>query len=130
MTKKDLEQFLSIREEIKQLKEQKELLEEQKTSIKSQIISDLPKGGGTVKLLEDIIIKIEEIIVEIAKKSVELATQISDIENSIEYLESSERRLIRYNYVKGMPYSKIESKMNYSIRHLKRMHAEILEKIA
>lgn len=130
MTKKDLEQFLEIREEIKQLNEQKKLLEEQKTSIKSQIINDLPKGGGTVKLLEDIMIEIEEIIVEIAKKSVDLATQLLNIEKCIENLESSERRLIRYKYLNGMSYSKIEREMNYSIRHLKRMHAEILEKIA
>lgn len=130
MTKKDLEQFLTIKQEIKQLNEQKALLEEQKTSIKSQIITDLPKGGGTVKLLEDIIIEIEDIIVEIAKKSVELATQMLKIENCIENLESNERRLIRYKYLKGMPYNKIEMEMNYSIRHLKRIHAEILEKIA
>lgn len=130
MTKKDLEQFLFIKDEIKQLKEQKELLEEQKTSIKSQIITDLPKGGGTVKLLEDIIAEIEEVIVKIAKKSVDLATQMLKIENSIENLDSNERRLIRYKYMKGMPYSKIEDRMSYSIRHLKRMHAEILEKIA
>lgn len=129
MTKKDLEQFLTIKQEIKQLNEQKTLLEEQKTSIKSQIISDLPKGG-TAKLLEDIIIEIEDIIVEIAKKSVELATQMLKIENSIENLEPNERILIRYKYLKGMSYTKIESKMSYSARHLKRMHADILEKIA
>ncbi|UEL47343.1 sigma-70 family RNA polymerase sigma factor [Terrisporobacter hibernicus] len=129
MTKKDLEQFLSIKCEIKQLNEHKELLEEQKTSIKSQIITDLPKGGGTAKLLEDLMVEIEDVIVDIAKKSVDLATQLLNIENSIENLNSNERRLIRYKYMKGMPYSKIEGRMSYSIRHLKRMHAEILEKI-
>ena len=130
MTKKDLEQFLTIKQEIKQLNEQKILLEEQKTSIRSQIITDLPKGGGTAKLLEDIIIEIEDVIIEIAKKSVELATQMLKIEKSIENLESNESILIRYKYLKGMTYTKIELKMGYSARHLRRMHAEILEKIA
>lgn len=129
MTKKDLEQFLSIRTEIKQLNEQKEFLEEQKTSIKSQIITDLPRGGQ-VKLLEDIIIQIEEIIIKIAQKSADLARQMITIENSIEELDSVERRLVRYKYFDGMTYSKIECKMNYSISHLKRMHSDILKKIA
>lgn len=130
MTKKDLEQFLTIREEIKQLNDQKALLEEQKTSIKSQIMNDLPKGGGTARLLEDIIIEIEDIIVDIAKKSSELATQMLNIEKCIEDLEPNERILIRYKYLKGMSYSEIEKKMYYCVRHLKRMHSEILEKIA
>lgn len=130
MTKKDLEQFLTIKQEIKQLNQQKMLLEEQKTSIKSQIITDLPKGGGTIKLLEDIMIEIEDIIVEIAKKSVKLANEMLKIENSIENLEPTERILIRYKYLSGMSYSRIENKMSYSTRHLKRMHAEILEKIS
>lgn len=130
MTKKDLEQFLTIKQEIKQLNQQKMLLEEQKTSIKSQIITDLPKGGGTVKLLEDLMIEIEDIIVEIAKKSVKLANEMIKIENSIENLEPTERILIRYKYLLGMSYARIEREMSYSTRHLKRMHAEILGKIA
>ena len=130
MTKKDLEQFLIIRGEINQLNEQKELLKELKTSIKSQIITDLPKGGGTAKLLEDIMIEIESVIVSIARKSVQLAIQMLKIENSIENLEPNERKLIRCKYLKGMSYTKMEREMSYSARHLKRMHAEILEKIA
>ena len=130
MTKKDLEQFLIIRGEINQLNEQKELLKQLKTSIKSQIITDLPKGGGTAKLLEDIMIEIESVIVAIARKSLELAIQMLKIENSIENLEPNERKLIRCKYLKGMSYTKMEREMSYSARHLRRMHAEILEKIA
>lgn len=129
MTKKDLEQFLSISDEIKQLKEQELLLKQQKTSIKSQIITDLPRGGEA-KLLEDILIGIEEVQLKIAKKRARLALQILDIEEGMENLESNERRLIRYKYVQGMSYTKMEIKMGYSARHLRRMHAQILEKIA
>ncbi|UPA31887.1 hypothetical protein L0P85_07030 [Terrisporobacter glycolicus] len=51
------------------------------------------------------------------------------MEKGIETLASYERRLIRSEYVHGMRYSKMEGKMNYSIRYLKRMHAQILDKI-
>lgn len=129
MTKKDLEQFLIIKEEIKQLNEQKKMLEERKTSIKSQVITDLPKGGGTVNLLEDIIIEIEETIVEIAKKSAELANKLLEIENIIEDLDPIERMLMRYKYLMGMTFTRMEFKMGYSTRQLIRIHAKILKKL-
>ena len=129
MTQKDLEQFLVIKVEIKQLEDEIKTLEEQKTSIKSQIITDLPRGG-TAKLLEDIIISIEEAIIKLATKRAELATKILSIEENIEGLEFNERVLIRYKYIHDMTYHEIEKKMNYSVRHLKRMHSEILGKIA
>lgn len=129
MTKKDLEGFLAISTEIKQLEDEIKILKEQKTSIKSQIITDLPKGG-TAKLLEDIIIRIEESIHDLAKKRVNLAEQVLLIEENIEELQPHERALIRYKYINDMSYHQIEKRMNYSVRHLKRIHSQILEKIA
>ncbi|MEG2246438.1 MAG: sigma factor-like helix-turn-helix DNA-binding protein [Peptostreptococcaceae bacterium] len=129
MTEQDLEQFLSIKCEIEELQEEEQLLEEQKTSIKSQIISDMPRGGAC-RTIDDLIATIEDIKLTIARKRADLATEILRIENTIENLESIERRIIRYKYISNWSFSQIGKKLDYSSRHARRLHSEILEKIA
>ncbi|WP_312288193.1 sigma factor-like helix-turn-helix DNA-binding protein [Terrisporobacter sp.] len=130
MTQRELEQFASIQKEIEDIREIQNDLKEKQKSIKSQIITDMPKGGGSALTMEDIVANIELNIVKIAKKQLELANFILKMENNIESLESQERRLIRYRYINGLPFYQIAMKMHYSERHVKRLHKEILNKMA
>lgn len=130
MTQTELEQFASIQKEIEDIRELQNDLKERQKSIKAQIITDMPRGGGSAMTMEDIVANIELNIVKIAKKQLELANFILDMENNIESLQSQERRLIRYRYINGLPFYQIAMKMHYSERHVKRLHKEILNKMA
>lgn len=130
MTKEELKEYGILKNEVVQLEEQIVFWEERKTSIKSQIISDMPKGGGNGKELLDILISIEDTVKELNKKLNKLISTISKIESTIENLETKERVLMRYKYIDNLKMFQIAEKMNYSERHLNRVHSEILNKIA
>ena len=87
MTKEELKEYGILKNEVVQLEEQIVFWEERKTSIKSQIISDMPKGGGNGKELLDILISIEDTVKELNKKLNKLISTISKIESTIENLE-------------------------------------------
>nr|UVM81381.1 MAG: protein of unknown function DUF722 [Bacteriophage sp.] len=130
MTQKELEQFIPLKAEVEDLKEQRDYLLESKTSIKSQIISDMPKGTSSFQTADDLMAKINDIILKLSKKLLELSQWILDMEESIEKLEPIERMIIRYRYINDLTFYQIGVKLNYSERHTKRLHRDILNKIA
>ena len=130
MTKDDLKEYGILNDEVIQLEEQIVFWEERKTSIKSQIISDMPRGGGGSKELLDILIGIEDTIKTLNEKLKRLISKISEIENIIESLEAKERVLMRYRYIDNLKMFQIAERMNYSERHLNRVHSEVLKRIA
>ena len=130
MTKDDLKEYGILKDEVIQLEEQIVFWEERKTSIKSQIISDMPRGGGGSKELLDILIGIEDTIKTLNEKLKRLISKISEIENIIESLEAKERVLMRYRYIDNLKMFQIAERMNYSERHLNRVHSEVLKRIA
>ena len=130
MTKDELKEYGILKDEVMQLEEQIVFWEERKTSIKSQIISDMPRGGGGSKELLDILIGIEDTIKTLNEKLKRLISKISEIENIIESLEAKERVLMRYRYIDNLKMFQIAERMNYSERHLNRVHSEVLKRIA
>lgn len=130
MTKDELKEYGILKDEVIQLEEQIVFWEERKTSIKSQIISDMPRGGGYSKELLDILIGIEDTIKTLNEKLKRLIGKISQIENTIEKLEAKERVLMRYRYIDNLKMFQIAERMNYSERHLNRVHSEVLKRIA
>ena len=130
MTKKELQEYGILKNEVIQLEEQIVFWEERKTSIKSQIISDMPRGGGNGKELLDILIGIEDTIKKLNKKLTKLIKKISEIEDTIENLGTTERVLMRYKYIENLKMFQIAEKMNYSERHLNRVHSDVLKRIA
>ena len=129
MTKKELQEYGILKNEVIQLEEQIVFWEERKTSIKSQIISDMPRGGGNGKELLDILIGIEDTIKKLNKKLTKLIKKISEIEDTIENLGTTERVLMRYKYIENLKMFQIAEKMNYSERHLNRVHSDVLKRI-
>ena len=129
MTKKELQEYGILKDEVMQLEEQIVFWEERKTSIKSQIISDMPRSGGDGKELLDILIGIEDTIKKLNKKLTKLIKKISEIEDTIENLGTTERVLMRYKYIENLKMFQIAEKMNYSERHLNRVHSDVLKRI-
>ena len=130
MTKKELQEYGILKDEVMQLEEQIVFWEERKTSIKSQIISYMPRSGGDGKELLDILIGIEDTIKKLNKKLTKLIKKISEIEDTIENLGTTERVLMRYKYIENLKMFQIAEKMNYSERHLNRVHSDVLKRIA
>lgn len=130
MTKEELKEYTVLKDEVVQLEEQIVFWEERKTSIKSQIISDMPRAEGESKELIDILVKIEDTIKNLNKKTNKLIKKISEIEDIIEGLGATERVLMRYRYIDNLKMFQIAQKMNYSERQANNIHSKALKKIA
>ena len=131
MTKEELMQYGSIELEVKQLKERIEYLEEKKTSIKSQVITDMPTGGGERTDILTLITKIEDSQIELIQKQSKLVDIMESIENTIDRLEdSTERIILRSRYLQCKKWEQICVELNYSWRQIHRLHSNILKKIA
>ena len=130
MTKEELMQYHSVELEVKQLAERIEELQERKTSIRSQIITDMPTGGESMDILT-LITKIEDSQIELIKKQSKLVDIMESIEYAIDKLEDSTDRLIlRSRYLQGKKWEEICVELNYSWRQIHRLHSNILKKIA
>lgn len=127
MTQKELEQFIPLKEEIEDLKEQRDYLLENKTSIKSQVISEMPTGSASFQTTGDLMVKIDEIILKLSKKLLKLGELILKIETAIEKLEPIERRLIRYRYIQNLTFYQISKNIGYSERQTYRLHSKIIK---
>lgn len=130
MTKKELREYNVLKIEVEQLEEQIIFWKERKTSIKSQIISDMPQCGGGNKTLLDILVSIEATIDKLTKKLNILINRTTEIEEIIEELNITERVLMRYKYIDGLKIFQIAQRMNYSERQVNNIHSEALKKIA
>ena len=131
MTKEELKEYNILKIEVEQLEERIVLWKERTTRIKSQIISDMPQGGGEGnKGLLDILVNIEEAIEKYSKKIIKLIVKTYDIEETIDSLDTVERVLMRYRYMDNLKMYEIARKLNYSERTVNSIHSEALQKIA
>lgn len=129
MTKDELLQYKGTEKEINQLKERIEMLKEKKTSIKSQIITDMPLGGEGVDTTA-LMIMIENAVEELIKKEESLLDIMLEIEECIDELDDpTERFILRARYIEGKTFEQIAVDIDRSWRHTIRKHGEILEKI-
>lgn len=129
MTKDELLQYKGTEKEINQLKERIEMLKEKKTSIKSQIITDMPLGGEGVDTTT-LMIMIENAVEELIKKEENLLDIMLEIEECIDELDDpTERFILRARYIEGKTFEQIAVDIDRSWRHTIRKHGEILEKI-
>lgn len=130
MTKEELKEYIETKREIKIIEEKIEFLESKKTSIKSQIITDMPRGEAEQDRLGQLLIRIEELIELYNEKQSNLIKQQMKIENCIDKLDSSlERNIMRLRYLESMKWEKICVEVNYSWENVHRIHRKILSKI-
>lgn len=58
-----------------------------------------------------------------------LSAQMAEIEAAIEPLEPTERTIIRLHYFQGLTWEQVAVEMNYTWRHVHRLHGKALEKL-
>ena len=130
MRKEDLQQYTSIKKELKQLQFKLKELEERKTSIKSMIISDMNvQTSNEHSSIDDLLVKIEECIEEYRTKEIELYSKQLEIEKCINNLEANERIIMRLRYLEGYKWEKVCVETNYSWEGIHKIHRKILNKI-
>ncbi len=131
MGKEELMQYKTIKIEIKQIKERIEYLEERKTSIKSQVITDMPTGNGEGTDILSLIVMIEDAETELIQKEKQLIATMNKIEHTIDNVENSlDRCILRARYIECKAWEQICVELNYSWRQIHRLHSNILKKIA
>ena len=131
MGKEELMQYKTIKVEIKQLKERIKELEERKTSIKSQVITDMPTGNGEGTDILSLIVMIEDAETELIQKEKQLIVTMNKIEHTIDNVENSlDRCILRARYIECKAWEQICVELNYSWRQIHRLHSNILKKIA
>ncbi|MCR4442158.1 MAG: sigma factor-like helix-turn-helix DNA-binding protein [Peptococcaceae bacterium] len=128
MTKEQLRQYRYLKKEIILLEEE---IEKLRASLLAPPKPDgLPKSNYAVDRTANTIAKIvdlEKKLQEVINDYIAVRTQI---EKSIESLQSDERLIIRYRYVEGMSWEEIAVAMNYTYRHVTRMHGWALKKMS
>lgn len=130
MTKEELKEYIETKREIEIIKEKIECLEGKKTSIKSQIITDMPRGEAEQDRLGQLLIQIEELIDSYNEKQDKLLKQQLEIEKCIDKLEDSvDRNIMRLRYLEGYTWERMCVLLNYSWNGIHKKHRKILEKI-
>ena len=130
MTKEELKEYIEVKREIEIIGEKIEFLESKKTSIKSQIITDRPRGEAEQDRLGQLLIQIEELIDSYNEKQIKLMKQQTEIENCIDKLDSSlERNIMRYVYFEGMRFEEVSCIIHYSYRTVRRIHKRAIENL-
>lgn len=125
-----LKNYKYIHDEIQHIKDEIEILRTRAMSPRIPIITDMPRGGSVEgDAMANLIIKLEELEGKYNKLLNDLITEQTELEDMIQSLEPLERDLIRYRYVDGLEWYKIEEKLNYSPRTVFRMHKKILKKM-
>ena len=129
MTKEDLKGYIETKREIKIIEEKIDYLTSKKTSIKSQVITDMPKGASKNNdILIDLLGELEDITEIYNKKYIKLIQHQKEIEEVINNIDNpTYRNIMRFRYIDGYTWEKICVKMNYSWRQIHRLHGKILE---
>ena len=129
MTKEELNNYTELCREIKNIEEKILYYEEQKTSIKSQIITDMPTSStGERDRLGKLLVQIEELLDLYYEKRTKLVNTQIKIEEAIEKLEdATDRNIMRLRYLDNYTWEKICVALNYSWNGIHKKHRKILD---
>ncbi len=115
---------------IENLKEQLESLWEIEQSIKSQQMSDMPKGSSRHQDLSDLMVKLEDLQERIDDAITESCRIKLEIEEALWKLEDAEEsRVLRYRYIYFIRCSEISKIMNYSRTQVWRIHDKAIKNL-
>ena len=131
MNKDELNKYTETKREIEIIEDKIEYLKEKKTSIKSMVITDMPRGSNSENDRLGILLgEIEELINIYNEKQIRLIKQQIKIEEAISILDDPiDRNIMRLRYLEGMKWEKICVEVNYRWAQVHRHHKSILEKI-
>ena len=131
MNKEELNKYTETKREIEIIEDKIEYLKEKKTSIKSMVITDMPRVSNSENDRLGILLgEIEELINIYNEKQIRLIKQQIEIEEAISILDDPiDRNIMRLRYLEGMKWEKICVEVNYRWAQVHRHHKSILEKI-
>ena len=109
MKKEELQQYSSIEKELRIIEEKLKYLKEKKTSIKSMVISDMPKcTSNSNDAITDLLAEIEDVTILYTEKYFKLFKKLKEIEKEFEKLENPlERIVLRMVYIERKNFEEI-----------------------
>lgn len=115
---------------IESLKEQLESLQEIEQSVRSQQLSDMPKGSNRHQDLSDLMVKLEDLQAQIADAIMVSCRIKLEIEEVLWKLEDPEEaRVLRFRYICFMTGKEISNTMSYSPRQVWRIHDNAIKNL-
>ena len=90
----------------------------------------LPHGSGVSNPTADIAARAAGIAAELSQKlneCIDLRLQIEQAVNALN--EPRERELMRRRYIEGQRWEQVAYEMNYTLRHVTRLHGRILQRM-
>lgn len=115
---------------IESLKEQLESLLEIEQSVRSQQLSDMPKGSNRHQDLSDLMVKLEDLQAQIADAITDSCKIKLEIEEALWKLDDPEEaRVLRFRYIYFMTGREISSTMSYSPRQIWRLHDNAIKNL-
>lgn len=126
MNKKELQQYISLRLNIRQTSERIEELEAAATK-QTAAISGEPGGGLNLDKIGDTVARMADLKTELQRKLQEALTKQIKIEKAIEDLPEREKYLIVSRYIEGKTWEAICVDMNYQWAQIHRIHANALQ---
>lgn len=129
------QELREYRDNIKYIDEKQNDVEELRTRIEkiNNNITGMPnaKGDNPDKApFEESLDRIQEIEKDCSKKLQDLLLKKYVVENKIEQLQQPYKSILYLKYIRGINLYKISEELNYSYKHVKRLHQEALEKYA
>lgn len=124
-----LKGYVRCTNKIKRLETKLENIDQNIQSLKSQEITDMPRGGTTFTI-EDMIIQKEETeerILNVSNQSIEIRRKIINKIDELEELKHVE--LLEAFFIENMTLDEIAEREGYSIRHAVRLYSEALRLI-
>lgn len=132
MTKEELQQYRSLKLELKELEDRIRETRESVMFPAGKIITDMPMAphnNNTDKMAE-IIAKIDELERKYINQYKECLYRTVAVEEAIQELKDvSERRLMRFRYIQGMSWKVIAAEMDISERQVHRIYGNALHKV-
>ena len=128
MDKRTLKSYLSLCREIEILRQERaELLN---SGLGAANNDGLPHGSGVSDPTADTAARTAKIAAELSQKlneCIELRLQIERAVNALN--EPRERELMRRRYIEGQRWEQVAYEMNYTLRHVTRLHGRILQRM-
>ena len=128
MDKRTLKSYLSLCREIEILRQERaELLNGGLGAVSND---GLPHGSGTSDPTAGTAARAAKIAAELSQKlneCIDLRLQIEQAVNALN--EPRERELMRRRYIEGQRWEQVAYEMNYTLRHVTRLHGRILQRM-
>ena len=127
--KKRLSAYLDAIRERKQIEERLEVINARLTSVGSQRLDGMPRGGSGGDNKPDLLDAKDRLVARYMGIVDELMKTQLAIEESIEWLEPVERMVMRHRYLEGMTWEQVCVAMDYSWRQTHYIHARALDRL-